>query len=49
MKQKPTQGDARTLESFERLVNTIPGVERKGATLPCTSRNGHTFSFVTQA
>ena len=34
------------LERYERLVATIPGVERKGVTLPYTSLNGHMFSFV---
>ena len=33
-------------ERYERLVATIPGVERKGKTLPYTSLNGHMFSFV---
>ena len=34
------------LERYERLVATIPAVERKGVTLPYTSLNGHMFSFV---
>jgi TfoX/Sxy family transcriptional regulator of competence genes len=36
------------LERYERLVATIPAVERKGATLPYTSLNGHMFSFVAE-
>jgi TfoX/Sxy family transcriptional regulator of competence genes len=36
------------LERYERLVATIPGVDRKGATLPYTSLNGHMFSFVAE-
>jgi hypothetical protein len=31
---------------YERLIASTPGVERKGATLPYTSRNGHMFSFL---
>ena len=36
------------LERYERLVATVPGVERKGVTLPYTSLNGHMFSFVAE-
>jgi len=32
------------LACYEELVATIPGVERKGATHPYTSCNGHMFS-----
>src|SRR5271165_94612 len=32
------------LESYEKLTATNPGVERKGATHPYTSLNGHMFS-----
>jgi hypothetical protein len=35
-----------SLERYERLVATIPGVDRKGKTLPYTSLNGHMFSFL---
>ena len=38
-----------TLECYETLVATIPGVERKGASMPYTSVNGHMFSFLTKA
>jgi len=33
---------------FERLVATNPRVERKGDTMPYTSRNGHMFSVLTK-
>jgi hypothetical protein len=36
-----------TLELYERLVATRRDVERKGATMPYTSLNGHMFSFLT--
>ena len=35
------------LASYEALVATRPGVERKGKTMPYTSVNGHMFSFLT--
>jgi len=34
------------LELYERLVATNPNVERKGATHPYTSLNGHMFSYL---
>lgn len=36
------------LALYEKLVATIPDLERKGAAMPYTSRNGHMFSFVTK-
>jgi hypothetical protein len=35
------------VDLYERLVATNPDVERKGATVPYTSLNGHMFSFIT--
>lgn len=35
------------LDLYDRLIATQPGVERKGATVPYTSLNGHMFSFLT--
>jgi hypothetical protein len=37
------------LKLYEKLVATNPAVERKGATMPYTSLNGHMFSFLTKA
>jgi hypothetical protein len=34
---------------YERVVAATPGVDRKGATMPYTSRNGHMFSFLDPA
>jgi hypothetical protein len=34
------------LEAYERLVAALPDVERKGASMPYTSRRGHMFSFL---
>lgn len=39
---------AEKLALYERLVATIPNAERKGATMPYTSLNGHMFSFLTK-
>jgi TfoX/Sxy family transcriptional regulator of competence genes len=36
------------LKLYEKLVATNPSVERKGATMPYTSLNGHMFSFLTK-
>ena len=37
-----------TLQLYEKLIATHPEVERKGATMAYTSRNGHMFSFLTK-
>ena len=34
------------LELYEKLVATLPGVPRNGATVPYTSVNGHMFSYL---
>jgi TfoX-like protein len=36
------------LELYEKLVATLPGVARKGATVPYTSVNGHMFSYLSK-
>ena len=46
MSSKDSKQAPPNLERYERLVATIPAVDRKGATLPYTSLNGHMFSFV---
>ncbi len=40
------QGPADRLVLYEGLVASVPGVERKGAANPYTSRNGHMTSFI---
>ena len=37
---------AAKLALYEKLVATNPKVQRKGATMPYTSLNGHMFSFL---
>jgi hypothetical protein len=34
---------------YDRLVATIPTVQRKGDTVPYTSHNGHMFSYLSKA
>src|ERR1700740_3674701 len=36
------------LALYEKLVSTHPDVERKGATVPSTSVNGHMFSYLSK-
>jgi hypothetical protein len=36
------------IERYDRLIATLPGVARKGATMPYTSVNGNMFSFLTE-
>ena len=34
---------------YEKLVATVPGVSRKGATVPYTSVNGNMFSYLSKS
>ena len=36
------------LALYEKLVSTLPNVQRKGATVPYTSINGHMFSYLSK-
>ena len=36
------------LALYDKLVRTVPGVERKGASVPYTSINGHMFSYLSK-
>jgi hypothetical protein len=45
VKKKP-QTTHINIEFYDKLVDTIPGIERKGATMPYTSLNGNMFSFL---
>ncbi|MGO9231849.1 MAG: hypothetical protein ACLQKA_21865 [Bryobacteraceae bacterium] len=44
--QKKGIAPADKLELYEKLVATNPNIERKGATHPYTSLNGHMFSYL---
>ena len=39
-------GPQDALEAYESVVDQNPAIERKGATMPYTARNGHMFSFL---
>jgi hypothetical protein len=39
---------SKAIELYEKLVATLPNVERKGATVPYTSHNGHMFSYLSK-
>jgi len=39
-------GPSEKLELYETLVDSVEGVERKGAANPYTSRNGYMTSFI---
>jgi len=45
MSEKKNDKYTANLEYYEKLVATNPVVERKGATMPYTSHNGHMFSL----
>jgi hypothetical protein len=46
MKQRAPKEYAERLELYDKLVATNPAVQRKGATVPYTSLNGHMFSYL---
>jgi hypothetical protein len=37
------------LEMYDRLIATNPNIERKGATMPYTSLNGHMFTYFSKS
>jgi hypothetical protein len=47
-KPKTVATPSGSLELYEKLVATNPKVERKGATVPYTSLNGHMFSYLSK-
>jgi hypothetical protein len=48
MSKSTAEVPADKLELYEQLVATLPGVSRKGATVPYTSVNGHMFSYLSK-
>lgn len=48
MSKSPDRAYAAKLDLYEKLVATHPSVDRKGATMPYTSLNGHMFSMLTK-
>jgi hypothetical protein len=48
MAKSPATAPSDKLALYEKLVATNPNVERKGATVPYTSLNGHMFSYLSK-
>jgi TfoX/Sxy family transcriptional regulator of competence genes len=49
MAKKPTVDvPAESVNLFDKAIEGLPGIERKGATMPYTSLNGHMFAFLTK-
>ena len=48
MAKAKSEVPADKVELYEKLVATLPEVERKGATVPYTSVNGHMFSYLSK-
>ena len=46
MKKTSSAEYAERLKLYDKLVATNPAVQRKGATVPYTSLNGHMFSYL---
>ena len=46
MSAKPSEDYAASLALYDKLVATIPKLERKGDKVPYTSLNGHMFSYL---
>jgi hypothetical protein len=46
VKKMAAGAPAEALAHYEKLVATLPEVERKGATVPYTSMNGNMFSYL---
>src|ERR1700735_4690194 len=40
---------AANLAFYEKVLAAVPGVERKGDTVPYTSHNGHMFTYLSKA
>jgi hypothetical protein len=47
-KAKTAAAPPEKLELYEKLIATNPKAERKGATVPYTSLNGHMFSYLSK-
>lgn len=45
-KKEKNSVPSETISFYDKLIQNNPLVERKGATLPYTSFNGHMFSFI---
>ena len=48
MATKKSQIPPAKLELYEKLIATVPTIDRKGAVHPYTSMNGHMFTYLDQ-
>jgi hypothetical protein len=48
MARASSEQPAEKIELYEKVVATLRGVQRKGATMPYTSVNGHMFSYLSK-
>lgn len=46
MKRNSPEISEERLELYDELIKHLKGIERKGASMPYTSLNGHMFSFL---
>lgn len=46
--KKKSAAPAELTALYDHLVSLVPEIERKGATMPYTSCNGHMFSFLSK-
>ena len=49
MKRTSSAEYSERLKAYDKLVATKPEVQRKGATVPYTSVNGHMFSYLSKS
>jgi hypothetical protein len=49
MSATPSGTYTANLALYDKLVAAVPGVERKGDTVPYTSHNGHMFTYLSKA
>ena len=48
-KKEKSGHSAETISLFNELIAPLPGIERKGATMPYTSLNGNMFSLIVKS
>ena len=49
MAKAETTTDPKVLAAFDAMIAAVPGVERKGATMPYTSINGNMYAMISKA
>ncbi len=47
-KKNESSHSAEIITLYDKLIGTIPDLERRGATMPYTSLNGHMFSYISK-